>query len=123
MTASETVTAVSEPQITITKAISPIPVSCGETVTYTFQLQNTGASALVATDNAVITDTFNPILDNVTATLNGTPITFSYDEATGLFRTNEGQITIPAATITQDLTTGQWIITPGTSTLVVTGTI
>lgn len=121
--ASETVTAVSAPQLTITKSISPIPVSCGENVTYTFLIQNTGATALVATDNAVVTDTFNPILSNVTATLNGAPISFSYDETTGEFRTNEGEVTVPAATITQDLTTGEWTITPGTSTLVVTGAI
>ncbi len=121
--ASETVSAISEPQVTITKSISPIPVSCGETVTYTFLIQNTGATALVATDNAVVTDTFNPIISDVTATLNGAPIGFSYDETTGLFRTNESEVTVPAATITQDLTTGEWSITPGTSTLVVTGTI
>ena len=121
--ASETVSAVSEPQVAITKSISPIPVSCGETVTYTFQLQNSGATALVATDNAVITDTFNPIISGVTATLNGVAIGFSYDEATGQFRTNEGEITVPAATVTQDLTTGEWTVTPGISTLIVTGTI
>lgn len=121
--ASETVTAISEPQLTLAKSISPIPVSCGEAITYTFLIQNTGATALVATDNAVVTDTFNPIISDVTATLNGAPIGFSYDEATGLFRTNEGEVTVLAATITQDLTTGEWSITPGTSTLVVTGTI
>ena len=88
-----------------------------------YSTQNSGATALVATDNAVITDTFNPIISGVTATLNGVAIGFSYDEATGQFRTNEGEITVPAATVTQDLTTGEWTVTPGNSTLIVTGTI
>ena len=34
-----------------------------------------------------------------------------------------GQITVPAATYTQDSETGEWNIQPGISTLVVTGTV
>jgi len=123
VTASETVTAVTEPQITITKSVSPVPVSCGDTVTYTFLLQNYGANPLAATDNAVVSDIFNPILSDVTASLNGVAVPFTYDETTGAFATNQGAVTVPAATITQDLTTGAWTVTPGFSTLVVTGTI
>lgn len=123
VTASSTVAALSTPQIAITKSISPVPVSCGDTVTYTFLLQNYGSEPLVATDNAVVSDLFNPILSNVTATLNGVAIPFTYDAVTGAFATTAGAVTVPAATITQDLTTGIWSITPGTSTLVVTGTI
>ena len=122
-TAEETVTAETEPQITITKSICPIPVSCGDTVTYTFLLQNFGAVPLVATDNAVVSDVFNPILTGVTASLNGAAVAFTYDEATGAFATQPGAITVPAATITQDLTTGAWTVTPGSSILVVKGTI
>ncbi len=121
--ASETVSAASQPQISISKSISPVPVSCGDRVTYTFQIQNTGSTPLVATDNAVITDTFNPILSDVTATLNGAPVEFTYDETTGEFATVQSAITVPGATYTQDLTTGLWSVTPGTATLVVTGTI
>ncbi len=123
VTATETVSATTEPQITITKSVSPVPVACGDTIVYTFLLQNYGASPLVATDNAVVSDIFNPILTNVTASLNGVAIPFTYDEATGSFATSEGAIAIPAATIVQDTTTGAWTITPGSSTLVVTGTI
>ena len=121
--AEESVNAISSPQISITKAVSPIPVSCGERVTYTFLIQNSGALGLIATDNAVVTDTFNPILSDVTATLNGAPVSFTYDEATGAFSTTAGAVTVPPATITQDLTTGAWTVTPGSSTLVVTGII
>lgn len=123
VTATATVTVISEPQISITKSVSPVPVACGDTVTYTFLLQNYGSNPLTATDNAVVSDIFNPILSNVTATLNGVAIPFSYDETTGAFATNEGAVTVPGATITQDLTTGAWTVTPGSSTLVVTGTI
>ena len=42
---------------------------------------------------------------------------------TGTFATQEGQITVPAATFTQDATTGEWTVTPGAGTLTVTGTI
>ncbi len=123
VTASETVSAITTPQVTITKSVSPVPVSCGDTVTYTFLIQNYGSSALTATDNAVVTDNFNPILSNVTASLNGVAIPFTYDDTTGAFATTAGAVTVPAATYTQDLTTGAWTVTPGASTLIITGTI
>ena len=34
-----------------------------------------------------------------------------------------GRITVPAATYTQDPDTGGWVVTPGVSTLVVTGNV
>ena len=74
-----------------------------------------------------MTDTFDPILSNLTVALNGTPWTegteYTYDETTGLFATLPGGITVPAATYTQDADTGAWIVTPGVTTLVVTGTV
>lgn len=122
-TVTTTVNALYAPQISITKSICPLSVTCGDTITYTFLLQNYGAEPLLATDNAVVSDTFNPILSNVTATLNGVAVPFTYDQATGAFATVAGAVTVPAATITQDLTTGVWSVTPGISTLVVKGTI
>lgn len=123
----ETVNAEARPNLSITKSISPVPVSEGETVTYTFLIQNTGNTPLVATDDAVISDLFDPILTNVTATFNGTAWSegteYNYNQATGFFETVAGQVVVPAGTYLQDPTTGQWSITPGTSTLVVTGTI
>ena len=127
VSATEVVSSESSPSITITKSISPVPVSDGETVTYTFVIQNYGNTALIATDNAVISDTFNPILTNVQATFNGAAWTegteYNYDEATGLFESIGGFVTVPAATYTQDPVTGIVSSTPGTSTLVITGTI
>ena len=57
----------------------------------------------------VITDTFAPVLNNLTAALNGTAWTaatdYTYNEATGTFSSTAGAITVPAATYTQDSTT------------------
>ena len=126
VTAEETVTANNAPNLSITKSISPVPVSENSTVTYTFLIQNTGNAPVVVTDNAFITDTFNPILTNVTATFNGTAWTqgvdYNYNEQTGLFESVDGSILVDAAAFAQG-TDGVWTVTPGTSTLVVTGTI
>ncbi|MBQ7055247.1 MAG: hypothetical protein IJN97_08475 [Oscillospiraceae bacterium] len=127
LTASETVTAEDEPRLDITKSLSPSTVTENGQITYTFVIRNTGNAPADATDNVVITDTFNPALSGITVTYNGTtwttPESYTYDEATGLFTTIPGQITVPAATFTQDPTTGVWVTTPGSVTLTVTGTI
>ena len=127
ITATATVTAEAAPELTISKSITPTQVVDNDRVTYTFLIQNTGNEPVVATDNAVITDTFDPILTALTVTFNGTAWTegvqYTYDETTGLFTTNAGQITVPAATYTQDPVTGAYTVTPGIATLIVTGTI
>ena len=127
VTATETVTAASAPQLTISKSITPAQVVDNERVTYTFVIQNSGNQPVVATDNAAITDTFNPILTALAVTFEGTPWTqgvqYNYNEATGVFATVPGQILVPAATYTQDPVTGAYTVTPGIATLTVTGTI
>lgn len=127
VTATETVTAQAGPEISICKTISPTQVSDNGTVTYTFLIQNSGNEPLVATDDATVTDTFDPILTNITVTLNGVPLApgtgYTYDEATGQFATVPGVVTVPAATFTQDPVTGAYTGIPGLATLVVTGTI
>lgn len=127
LTATETVAAATLPDLTISKAISPSQVVDNERITYTFTIQNYGTQAVVATDNAVITDTFDPILTDIIVSYEGVPWTqgvqYNYSEATGLFTTNVGQITLPAATVSQDPKTGRYIVTPSTVILTVTGTI
>ena len=127
VTATETVVAQTGPNLAITKSICPAQVVDNDRVTYTFVITNTGNVAVEATDNASITDTFDPILTDLTVTFNGTTWTqgtqYNYNEATGLFTTVPGNITVPAATYTQDPVTGEYTVTPGTATLVVTGTI
>ena len=126
-TATETVNAATAAALTISKSITPTQVVDNDRVTYTFVIQNTGNEAAVATDDAAVTDTFDPILTDLAVTFDGTGWTegadYNYNEATGLFTTVPGRIVVPAATYTQDPVTGAYALTPGIATLVVTGTI
>lgn len=127
VTATETVGAVSGPRLSITKSLDPAVVAENGQLTYTFTIQNSGNTAVTAADDVVLRDTFDPILRDLTVTFNGTAWTagtnYTYDTTTGSFATTAGQITVPAATYAQDAATGVWSVTPGTSVLVVTGTV
>lgn len=127
VTVQETITADSTARLTITKALSPETVTENGELTYTFTIQNYGSTPIVATDNATVTDTFNPILDPIAVTFNGAAwtegVNYTYNEATGEFATIPSQITVPAATYTQDPTTGEWLVQPGSVVLRVTGTV
>lgn len=126
-TATETVIAATGAVLSISKSISPTQVTDNDRVTYTFVIQNTGNQPVVATDNAVITDTFDPILTDLVVTFNGVTWTqgaeYTYSETTGAFTTLPGSLPVPAATFTQDPVTGAYTLTPGTATVTVTGTI
>jgi uncharacterized repeat protein (TIGR01451 family) len=127
VTATETITAAEGAQLSIIKSLSPDVVEEDGQLTYTFVIRNFGNAPIVATDNAVVSDLFNPILDPITVTFNGAVwaegTNYTYDTATGLFVTSPGPITVPAATFAQDPVTGVWTVTPGVSTLIVTGTV
>ena len=127
ITATETVIANAEPVLSISKSITPAQVVDNDRVTYTFVIQNSGNQAVVATDDAAITDTFDPILTALAVTFDGIVWTqgvqHNYNETTGLFATVPGQILVPAATYVQDPVTGAYTATPGIATLIVTGTI
>lgn len=127
ITVTETVTPESGARLTIAKSICPRTITENSRLTYTFVIQNTGNTAAVATDNVGITDTFNPILTDLTVTFNDVTwtenVNYTYDETTGAFATIPGQITIPAAVYAQDPVTGEWIVEPGVSVLTVTGTV
>lgn len=127
ITVNETISAGNEPNLAINKSVTPTTVTENGQITYTFTVQNIGNSDADSTDNVVITDTFNPILSNITVTYNGTTwtegVNYTYNQATGAFATNIGQITVPAASYTQDATTGIWTTDPGVATITVTGTV
>lgn len=127
VTATESVSASTAPDLTISKSITPSQVVDNDRVTYTFVIRNSGNQAVVATDNAAITDIFDPILTGLTVTFDGVSWTegaqYNYDDVTGVFATVPGQILVPAATYTQDPVTGEYSVTPGLATLTVTGTI
>ena len=125
--ATETVTPVEEPQLRITKSVEPVPVSENGTLTYRFVIENFGNTPAVATDNVALSDLFDPILSDLTVSLDGTlwseGVEYNYDETTGQLNTVPSQITVPAATYTQDPATGIWSITPGVTVLTVSGTV
>lgn len=127
ITVTDTISSISEANLTISKSVCPVTVTENGQLTYTFVIQNSGNTAADIADNAVVTDTFDPILSGLSVTFNGTswnaPTNYTYNETTGVFTTVAGQITVPAATYTQDSTTGTWITEPGVSVLTITGTI
>ena len=127
VTSSASVSADIAPMLTISKSITPAQVVDNDRVTYTFVIQNSGNDAVTAADNAAISDIFDPVLTALTVTFDGVSwaegAQYNYDVATGLFTTVPGQLLVPAATYTQNPTTGEYSLTPGIATLVVTGTI
>ena len=127
ITVTETVTPENGARLTVAKSICPTTITENSRLTYTFVIQNTGNIAAVATDNVTITDQFNPILTDLIVSFNDVTwtegVNYTYNETTGVFATVAGQITIPAATYTQDAVTGEWIVEPGVSVLTVTGTV
>ncbi|MBR4703854.1 MAG: hypothetical protein IKO91_08410 [Oscillospiraceae bacterium] len=125
VTASETVLPAGGVNLTISKFVSPETVTENGTLTYTFVIANYGAAAAEAGENLSVSDTFEPILQDIFVSIGGGTIKtdqYTYDTQTGVFVTNPGAITVPAATFVQD-ETGIWTITPGTVTLTVSGTV
>lgn len=127
ITVSDTVEAETAPLLTITKSVSPVPVTENGTLTYTFLIQNMGNAPADAATGVVVTDSFDPLLSGLAVSFNGTAwteaVNYTYDETTGAFTSNTGQITVPAATYEQDAATGAWVVSPGVSTLVISGTV
>ena len=89
LTATATVTAAIRPALTISKALCPATVQENGRITYTFVVENTGNAPAAAEDALVLTDVFDPILRDLTVTLNGTALTegtqYAYNQATGAF--------------------------------------
>lgn len=125
LTAQASVTVSEEPILSISKGLSPTTVTANSEITYTFILQNSGNTAALAADNIVIADTFDPILSNISVAVNGTTLpvaSYTYNETTGEFSTTAGAISVPAATYGRT-TDGRVTVTPGVTTVTITGTI
>lgn len=124
VTAQDTVTAAGVANLDITKSMSPTVVSENDTITYTFDITNTGNTA--ADTTVVLNDTFNPVLTDITVKLDGVELTaaqYTYNEQTGEFATVAGVITVPAATYSKAADTGAITVLPGTAVMTVSGTI
>lgn len=125
LTVTDTISSVSEAVLTINKAVCPSSVSENGQLTFTFVIQNTGNTP--ANAGVVLTDNLSPILNPITVTYNDNAWTegtnYTYNAETGAFATLENQITVPAATFTQNTETGTWTLTPGITTIKITGTV
>lgn len=125
--ATETVGTVEEAALSLFKELTPTTVPENGEITYTLTLSNSGNAAVVVTDDLTVSDTFDPVLSDITVTLDGAALTagtdYTYDETTGIFSTVPGRITVPAATVMQDPVSGAYTVTPGTAVLTVTGRI
>lgn len=127
ITASATVSVQEQAQLTIAKAVCPAVLNDNDRLTYTIIVQNLGNTPIVATDGVIINDVFNPVLSDITVTLNGAELAentgYTYNELTGEFATANGAITVPSASYVQDPVTGAVSTTPGVSVLTVSGTV
>lgn len=127
VTATANTDASTTARLSVIKSLNPTTVVENQPLTYTFTIQNTGATATSVADNVILTDVFDPKLTITSVTLDGVALTqttdYNYDTGSGTFTTVANRITVPAATYEQNNTTGAWTITPGTAILTVTGTI
>ena len=112
--------------VDIIKAMSPNPVIDGSLLTYAFTMYNYGNTLA---SSVVLSDTFNPAPESISAvSVNGTPVTTSdYSFVGGDFTlpasASSYSLTIPAATFTRDPVTGIVTVSPGTTTVEVSGII
>lgn len=124
---SATVPTRDEPRLTIAKSVCPATVTCAGEITYTIVIQNLGNTAVVATDDLIVNDVFNPVLNNITVTLDGATLEegtgYTYNTETGEFATLPGAVPVPAATFTRDPVTGIISTTPGVAVITVKGTV
>ncbi|MDO5558612.1 MAG: hypothetical protein Q4F95_03340 [Oscillospiraceae bacterium] len=128
ISATEIVTVNTQPNLTIFKDVYPKTIVDNGQITYTFTIQNTGDEATAAALISV-SDIFTPAIENISVSLDGVTwpatdnYTYSITDGKGVFVTEPGKITVPAADITQNPVTGEWTINPGIRTLTVTGTV
>lgn len=111
--------------ITIIKAMSPDPVTEGSLLTYTFTIYNYGNTDA---ENVVLTDQFDPAPSQITVTVDGAAVPatdYSYIDGELILPDGSSnfELTVPAATFTQDPDTGVVSVNPGVVTVVVTGII
>ena len=110
LTAQATVSVETGAEPSVVKSLSPATVAPNGQLTYSFTIQNSGNEAAGADANVTISDLFDPVLKNLSVSLDGQPLAlttdYSYSEANGQFDTVPGRITVPAATYTQNPATG-----------------
>ena len=110
--------------LSVFKQMSPNPVVCGSTLTYSIQVSNYGNAPA---EDVQLTDVFDPTPENISITRNGVPLVATdYTYENGVLTISTGSATgdtVPAATFTRDPSTGVVSVTPGVIEYVITGTI
>ena len=112
--------------VDIIKTMSPNPVIDGGLLTYEFAMYNYGNTLA---SSVVLSDTFTPAPESITTvTVNGAPVApADYSFIGGDFRlpalASPYSLTIPAAIFTRDPVTGIVTVSPGTTTVEVSGII
>lgn len=110
--------------VRIVKSVCPNPIICGEELTFTFEISNYGN---VEAREITLTDTFVPLLNDITVSINGVIIPESdYDYENGVLtlpNENGDEITIPPAEFLRNPTTGVVSIIPSKITITVSGTL
>ena len=126
-TAQATLNVETGAELSVVKSLSPATVAPNGQLSYTFTIQNSGNEAAGADAKVAISDLFDPILKDLSVSLDGQPLArntgYSYNQSSGQFDTVPGVITVPAAAYAQTASTGDWIVTPGEAVLTVTGTV
>ena len=123
VTDTHTIPVDSYADVTVDKEMTPNPITDGAALVNTFTITNTGN--VEATD-LVLTDTFMTPLSDVTVTIDGTSVPtdgFSYEDGILTLPIGTQTLSVPAATFTQEASTGAVSIVPGVTTVVVTGNI
>lgn len=123
--ASHTIPVEAYAEVTIEKEMSPNPITDGAQLVNTFTITNTGN--VEATD-LVLSDAFMTPLENLVIAIDGTvilPTEYSYTDGVLTLPADGAStvITVPAATFTQDETTGVVTSVPGVTVVTVRGTV
>ena len=123
-TASDTVETEDYADVTVNKSMSAERTDGGNTVTYQFLIENYGNAE--ATE-VILSDSFNPAPATITVQLNGvtvSPDNYTYTGGVLTLPTGDAlALSLPAATITQDITTGAVTVVPSSLTVTVVGTL
>ena len=126
VTASAAVGPETSAMLNILKDLTMDPARTTGELTYTFTIENTGNAPAAAAAAVVLEDRFQPALSGLQAARDGVPWTlgteYAYDEASGLFTSLPGAITVPAAEYARGAD-GAWTVTPGRTVITVTGNL
>ncbi|MBO5914408.1 MAG: DUF11 domain-containing protein [Clostridia bacterium] len=122
--ASATVYAEAYGDLRVIKSVCPNPVVCGEQINYIIDLYNYGNTVV---GNVVLSDVFDPLLTDLTVSIDGNVIPasqYNYVNGTLTLPNRSGsEITVPAASFTRNEQSGAVNINPGHIQITLSGNI